>query len=100
MAKATFSVTMDESLKAEFETWCNYFGMNMSTAINIFARTVVQEQKIPFEISTSQLFSPAYATKMFNSARKQALENGVADMTMEEIDEEISKARKGIGERQ
>ena len=98
MAQATFSVRMDETLKAEFETWCNYFGMNMSTAINIFARTVVQEQKIPFEISASELFNPTNATKMFNSARKQALKNGVADMTMEEIDEEISKARKGIGE--
>ena len=98
MSQATFSVRMDEKLKIEFETWCNYFGMNMSTAINIFARVVVQEQKIPFEISTSELFSRENATKMFNSARKQALENGVADMTMEEIDDEISKTRKGIGE--
>ena len=98
MAHITFSVRMDEILKVEFETWCNYFGMNMSTAINIFARTVVQEQKIPFEISTSELFSLENATKMFNAARKQALENGVANMTMIEIDEEISKARRGIGE--
>ena len=98
MAHITFSVRMDEILKVEFETWCNYFGMNMSTAINIFARTVVQEQKIPFEISTTELFSPENATKMFNAARKQALENGVANMTMKEIDEEISKARRGIRE--
>ena len=98
MAQATFSVRMDETLKVEFEAWCNYFGMNMSTAINVFARTVVQEQKLPFEISASELFGPANATKMFNSARKQALDNGIADMTMEEIDEEIYKARKGIGE--
>lgn len=98
MAKTKFSVRMDETLKIEFEAWCNYFGMNMSTAINIFARTVVQEKKLPFEISTVDLFSPEYAKKMFNSARKQALENGVADLLMEDIDEEISKTRKGIGE--
>ncbi len=98
MAKATFSVRMDETLKIEFEAWCNYFGMNMSTAINIFARTVVQEQKLPFEISTADLFGPEYAKKMFNSARKQALENGVSNLLMEDIDEEISKTRNGIGE--
>ncbi len=98
MAQSTFSVRMDERLKIEFESWCNYFGMNMSTAINIFARTVVQEKKIPFEISTSELFSAANANKMLDAARKQALENGVADMSMEEIDEEIAKAREGIGE--
>lgn len=98
MAQATFSVRMDDSLKIEFETWCNYFGMNMSTAINIFARTVVQGQKLPFEISASDLYAPSNAVKMFAAARKQALENGVADLSMEEIDEEISKARRGIGE--
>lgn len=98
MAKTKFSVIMDETLKIEFEAWCNYFGMNMSTAINIFARTVVQEQKLPFEISTTDLFGLEYAKKMFNSARKQALENGVADLLMEDIDEEISKTRNGIGE--
>ena len=98
MGKATFNIIMDETLKIQFETWCNYFGMDMSTAINIFARTVVQEQKMPFEISSFDLFNPTYATKMFNDARKQALENGVANMTMEEIDEEICRARKGIGE--
>lgn len=98
MAQATFSVRMDETLKVEFEAWCNYFGMNMSTAINIFARTVVQEQKIPFEISTADLFGPEYATKMFNYARKQALENGVSNLLMEDIDDEISKSRKGIDE--
>lgn len=96
MVQATFSVRMDEKLKTEFETWCNYFGMNMSTAINIFARVVVQEQKIPFEIEAKGLFNKENATKMFNEARKQALDNGVSDMTIDEINDEISKARKGI----
>ena len=98
MGQAIFSVRMEENIKIAFESWCNYFGMNMSTAINIFARTVVQEQKIPFEISASELFSPTNANKMLNEARRQALKNGVADLSMEEIDEEISKTRKGIGE--
>ncbi len=94
MAQTTFSVRMDETLKNEFESWCLYFGMNMSTAINIFARMVVQEQKMPFEISKSELYGSKNANKMLDAARKQALENGVADMTMEEIDNEILKTRK------
>lgn len=98
MAQSTFSVRMDENLKIEFETWCNYFGMNMTTAINIFARVVVQEQKMPFEISATNLFSKDNATKMFNAARNQAIRNGVADLSMEEIDKEINDARNGIGE--
>ena len=96
MAKTTFSVRMDESLKIEFETLCNYFGMNMSTAINIFARAVVNEKRIPFEIAATDLLSPENSKKVFAEIRKQATENGVSNMSMEEIDAEIQKARKGI----
>lgn len=53
MAQATFSVRMDEKLKAEFEALCNEFGMNMATAFNIFASAVVRQRKIPFEITAA-----------------------------------------------
>lgn len=45
-----FSIRMDEDLKAQFETLCNEFGMSMTTAFNVFARAVVRERRIPFEI--------------------------------------------------
>ena len=50
MAQSTFSVRMDENLKKQFDELCNDFGMTASTAFNIFARAVVRERKIPFEI--------------------------------------------------
>ena len=96
MAQATFSVRMDETLKMEFEALCTNMGMNMSTAINVFARAVVKEKRIPFELSASDVFSKEKAFRTFNEIREQAVKNGTADMTMEEIDEEIAKARKGI----
>lgn len=52
--KAVFSVRMDENLKAQFEILCNRFGMNMSTAINVFARAVVCERRISFESSSPE----------------------------------------------
>ena len=51
MAQAAFSVRMDEDLKRQFEGLCSDFGMNVTTAFTIFAKTVVRERKIPFEIS-------------------------------------------------
>ena len=42
---------MDENLKQQFDLLCNELGLNMTTAINIFAKTVVRQQKIPFELS-------------------------------------------------
>ena len=96
MEQITFNVIMDENLKMEFEKICNCLGMDMSTAINVFARAVVREKKIPFELSDSDIYSKEETLKVINDIRMKAVENGTADMTMEEIDAEIAKARKGI----
>lgn len=96
MAQATFSVRMDETLKAEFESLCNYFGMNMSTAINVFARAVVRERRIPFEIAAPAIRNGEDMMRVLDELHADAEAAGVADMSMEEIDEEIAKARKGI----
>jgi DNA-damage-inducible protein J len=45
------SIRMDKELKQRAEVLFAEFGMNMSTAINVFARQSVREGKIPFEIS-------------------------------------------------
>ena len=57
MAQATFSIRMDEKLKHDFDILCTDFGMNASTAFNIFARAVVREKRIPFEIQASSTAS-------------------------------------------
>ena len=56
MAQATFSVRMDDNLKREFDLLCSDFGMSMSTAITVFAKAVVRERKIPFEITATDPF--------------------------------------------
>ena len=85
-------------MKVEFETLCDYLGMDMSTAINLFARAAVRAKKIPFEISADDLYSKENALRVFNDIRRQAAENGAADMTVEEIDEEIARVRIGMRE--
>lgn len=51
MSNTQINVRMDSGLKQQFETFCSDMGMTMSTAINIFIRQTVRENKIPFEIS-------------------------------------------------
>lgn len=55
MAQVTVSIRMDEELKKSMEDVCYEMGMNMTTAVTIFARTVVREQQIPFKIKASKL---------------------------------------------
>ena len=95
MALSTFSVRMDETLKKRFDALCNDFGMSASTAFNIFARTVVRERRIPFEIAAPSLETTtrenAYAA--FMSLRKAARDNGVQDWSLDEINDEINAVR-------
>ena len=42
---------MDADLKRQFEEFCDDVGLTMTAAFTVFARKVVREQKIPFEIS-------------------------------------------------
>ena len=96
MSQATFSVRMDENLKKQFDTLCSEFGMNASTAINIFARAVVYQRRIPFEISAPETgITREGAMQAFTSLRRSAEANNLQDMTLDEINAEIDAARNG-----
>lgn len=91
MPTSTFSVRMDEELKTELDALCSQFGMNTSVAINIFARAVVRERRIPFEISAD---STNDGLKAFQSLRRQAKAKGLQDMSSDEINAEITQSRE------
>ena len=91
MALAPFRVRMDENLKKQFYIICSEFGMNATTALNVFARAVVRERKIPFEIqATSTDTLKALGMQTFLALREQAKENGVQDLSIDEINDSHS----------
>lgn len=94
MAQATFSIRMDEGLKRQFDSLCADFGMNATTAFNIFAKAVVREKRIPFEIRSESETLPD-GRNAFLALRAEAQANGVQDLSLEEINEEIYKVRHG-----
>jgi DNA-damage-inducible protein J len=56
------TIRLDRDVKEQAERLFNDFGMNLSTAFNIFARQALRQGKIPFEI-----YDPFYSEK--NQAR-------------------------------
>lgn len=86
MEQSTISIRIDSQLKREFEEFCKNVGMNMTTAISIFATTVVKEQRIPFEISTD----PFYSEKNMARLRKSMLEMDKYGGTIHEVYEDIN----------
>ena len=94
MSQATFSVRMDEQLKRQFDGLCQEFGMTTSTAINVFARAVVRERRIPFEIVVPEpQITRSEALRAFQRLRAYAKANGVSHLSLAEINAEIDQAR-------
>ena len=52
---------MTKCSKKRFDAFCSDAGMNATVAINMFARAVLREQRIPFEITGSD--DPFYSIK-------------------------------------
>ncbi len=83
----TLSVRMDSELKEEFSKWCNSVGMNASVAVNMFAKAVLRERKLPFEISDEK--DPFYSEKnmaFLEEAIKGIEEGKVVVKTMDELE--------------
>lgn len=58
MAQTNVNIRMDEELKKQFDKFCSDIGMTMTTAICVFAKKAVKEQRIPFEITADPFYSP------------------------------------------
>lgn len=54
---AQISLRVDDEVKRNAERTLNDIGLSMSTAINIFLKTVVRENRIPFELSADPFYS-------------------------------------------
>ena len=52
MPQTTFSVRMDAEVKRQFDDFCANVGMNTTTAFNMFARAVLRERRLPFDVTT------------------------------------------------
>ena len=67
MALATLSVRVDEDTKKQVETFCSDVGMTPSTAVNLFFKAMLRENRIPFEIARDPFFSPANMAHLASS---------------------------------
>ena len=61
MAQINLNIRMDEDIKRRFDIFCADAGMNASVAVNMFARAVLRERRIPFRITATD--DPFYSAK-------------------------------------
>lgn len=61
---ATVSFRMDDSLKRQTETILEELGLNMTTAMTMFAKTIVREQRLPLDLSIDPFYSTANQARL------------------------------------
>ena len=54
MSQGTLTLKIDNETKKEFNEFCEEIGINMTTALNMFIKKVIREQRIPFELSLNK----------------------------------------------
>jgi addiction module RelB/DinJ family antitoxin len=87
MSTTAISIRLDSDIKEQFDKLCKEFGISTNAAFNLFARTVVREKAIPFNISLNNAAQNALARAQAISATEQH------EWTNEEIDQLIADYR-------
>lgn len=104
MANSLVQVRVDDKLKDEVTAIYDQLGLDLSTAVRIFFKRSVAEKSIPFAMKIDynnkkdiiRKRIPLNILNAMNTLAESAEENGVANLNLEEINAEISAARKGI----
>lgn len=98
MAQTAFTVCMDSETKKRFDELCKDFGMSANTAFNVFARTVVKQERIPFEVESERDKEKKELARQFGEAfdrlREDVQRRGIPEMSLEEINEVIREVRE------
>ena len=95
MSSTAISIRLDSDIKKQFDELCKEFGISTNAAFNLFARTVVREQAIPFAITLNNSESENRSVPAHKAlSRIQALSaQEEHEWTDEEIDELIASYR-------
>ena len=84
MAQTNVNIRMDDATKRQFDVICSELGLNMSAAFNIFAKTVVRQNKIPFELSVDPFYNELNQTRLRTAIANRDRET--VTKTMEELE--------------
>lgn len=67
MVMSVVEVKLDEQTKGNLEALCQELGITVSAVFSMFARKMVREQRIPFEVSIDPFYSEANVSMLRRS---------------------------------
>lgn len=85
MSQTLVNIRMDENVKKSMEKLCNELGITISAAFNIFARKMIRENGIPFDVTADPFYSGSNMQALDESI-KQLEEGKVVVKTLKELE--------------
>ena len=85
MPSTSVTIRLDENLKKQVETLFNDMGLNMTTAFTIFAKAVVRQNKIPFEIAADPFYSESNQQRLREAIADLEAGRNIVVKTMDEL---------------
>ena len=93
MANSLIQFRTEEASRIKASNICEKLGIDLPTYMRMCISRLIQENGIPFSMSLNDI-SENKAIRAMKAASRIAEENGIADMTLDEINAEIAEARK------
>ena len=95
MATSLLQVRVEDSLKDEAAQVFDRLGIDTSTAVRMFLKRAIMENGIPFRMTLPK--TPYNADRGYRAIveiGEESEKNGVAEMSLDEINAEIESSRK------
>ena len=97
MSTARISVNVDEDIKQNAQRVLGEIGMDMTTAIDLLLRTIVREERIPFDLRTERAYREAHREYINAELDKSILEThdpNTECLSHDEVMAQLNKQRE------
>lgn len=92
MASSLIQFRTEDMSKVKAIQICEKLGIDLPTYMRMCISRLIQENGIPFSMKVNEN-NDSPALRAMKRASQIAMENNISEMTLDEINEEISKAR-------
>ena len=82
------TIRMDERLKQQSEALFSEMGLSMTTAITMFIKQAVREQRIPFEIRVDPFYSAQNMERLRRAAADMEAGRNISEHELIEVDDD------------
>jgi len=87
MSTKLITFRMDEEVKKEFDFFCGEVGISASGMFNMFAKTVIREKRIPFEVRVDPFYGDKNVQVLLDSAKDADAGKFAASATVDAFDD-------------